>query len=552
MSTSQPCSLSRTSEGLVFAGSTLAYRITGLTSYNLDRLYITLKASPSDPAGVPGVFHIDKLDLYNSRAREGYAEACVKYLKAQQGLVMAELSQIITALESERIAMREHGGAAVVASMSDAEKKEAVEALRSKDLLRRIVSDFDAIGYIGEKSNKALAYLAAVSRLLPEPLAVLILSRSGAGKTSLQNAVCKFVPPESVIQYTRLTGQSLFYRDQNALRNKVLAIEEEKGMQEAMYSVKTLISSQKLSVAATRSDPKTGKFSVDEYTVYGPVVVFVSTTRPDGLDDETKRRFLILTIDESEEQTRLILTAQRTKSSPRWLETTADETAVTKLHHNMQRMLKPLMVMIPDDLKITWPTRRLQYRGEHAKYYSLIKSIALLFQYQRKTGYTKRIDGTKTECVYATQKDVDLALEIGRAVFIRNVDDVPPTGRALLVLILKLVQEKYTHMKDLDPKRELNLYEIPFTRKELRDEAGWSETQIRVTCELLVELGYLGKLSGRHGSTYRYVLLDDGKDDPALELPPPPAAGTPVTRNQALIPQTSRVRTDFAPVLCEV
>jgi len=47
-------------------------------------------------------------------------------------------------------------------------------------------------------------------------------------------------------------------------------------MAEAMYSIKTLITSQKLSVAATRTDAKTGKLSVDEYTVYGPVVVMVS------------------------------------------------------------------------------------------------------------------------------------------------------------------------------------------------------------------------------------------------------------------------------------
>jgi hypothetical protein len=298
----------------------------------------------------------------------------------------------------------------------------------------------------------------------------------------------------------------------------VLAIEEDEGMQSAMYSVKTLISSQRLSVAVTRVDPKTGKFSVDEYTVNGPVVVFVSTTRPNSLDDETKRRFLVLTIDESEEQTKQIIMAQRTKSSPKWYQMTSAESEVTKLHHNMQRLLKPLEVMVPDDLKITWPAKRLQYRGEHAKYFSLIKAITLLFQYQRKTGYTKRIDGSKVECVYATQKDVDLALELGREIFIRNVDDVPPTGRKLLESVLKMAREKHADFKRLDPKKELLLSEIPFTRKELREYTGWSETQVRNTCELLVELGYLGKLSGRHGSTFRYVLLDDGRNDPAMEF----------------------------------
>jgi hypothetical protein len=94
MSQAQACSLSRSAEGLQFAGTNLSYRITGLTSYNLDRLRVTLKAATQNNGGT---FHIDTVDLYNSRCREFFAEACAKYLKAQQPAVMAELSQIIAA-----------------------------------------------------------------------------------------------------------------------------------------------------------------------------------------------------------------------------------------------------------------------------------------------------------------------------------------------------------------------------------------------------------------------------------------------------------------------
>jgi len=537
------CNLSRTSEGLHFAGTSLAYRITGLTPYNLERLRITLKASQPDASAT---FHIDTIDLYNCRAREMFAESCAKYLKAQQPAVMAELSLLIAALEAERIAMREKGSAAAVPSMTEDEKKEALETLKSKDLLKRIVGDFDALGFIGEKHNKLLGYIAAVSRLQPDPLALLILSRSGAGKTSLQDAVCKFVPPESAIQYTRMTGQSLFYRDQNALKNKVLAIEEEEGMQDAMYSIKTLISSQKLSIAATRTDAKTGKFSVDEYTVTGPVVVIVSTTNPDALDDETKQRFLTLTIDESPEQTKSILLAQRTKNSHTWYQMTADESSITKLHHNMQRLLRPLTVTFPDELKITWPFSRLQMRREQQKFLSLVKALAILHQNQRKTGTMKRLDGSKMEFVQATQKDVDIALELGRLVFARNVDDVSPTARTLLAAIIKLVQEKYDDMKALDSKRDLLLSEIPFTRKELRERIGWSETQVRRNIDQLVELGYVGRVNGRQGSTFRYLLIDDGSADPQFCFGKDGEPSGATTTNQRLKPESSPLRQSFA------
>jgi len=507
--------LTRSSEGLHYTASTLTFRITGLTGYNLDRMRVTLKANTPQSNGT---FHIDTLDLYNSRFREGYAEACAKYLKVKQIVALAELSELITVLEQERVAMRERQNKPEVPSMTDKERAEALEALKSKDLLKRIVSDFEAIGFIGEKHNKLLGYIAAVSRLLPDPLAILILSRSGAGKTSLQDAVCKFIPPESVIQYTRLTGKSLFYKEENSLKNKVLAIEEEQGMQEAMYSIKTLISSQKLSVAATRADAKTGKLSVDEYTVNGPVVVMVSTTNPNGLTDEEKRRFLILTIDESREQTKSILQMQRQKNRHLWYKTSMDETGITKLHHNMQRLLKPLTVTFPDDVTLDYPDGRLQMRGEQSKFISLVKSITLLHQHQRKTGKDERLGGTSFEYVQANQRDVELARELGRLVFPRNVDDVSPIGRALLKEITALVVEKAEVIKANDPKADVDLSSIPFTRKELRERTGWSEKQIRTNIEPLVDLGYAGVLKGSFGSAFRYVLLDDGSNDPQITI----------------------------------
>jgi len=544
--TTPTCKLARRNDGLYYTGSILTYRITGLNPYNLDRLRVTLKGYKAD---APETFQIDTFDLYYSRARESFAENCTKYLKVQHAAVMSELGGLISALEAERISMKESGGASKKVELTAADKKEALEVLKSKELLKRINDDFDAIGYIGEKINKLLCYIATVSRLQSDPLALLVLSRSGAGKTGLQEAVCKFVPHESVIQYTRITGQALFYRDENALKHKVLAVEEDEGMQPAMYSVKTLISSQKLSVSATRTDAKTGKFSTEEYTVHGPVVVMVSTTNPNGLDDETKQRFLILTIDETPEQTKNILQAQITKNSHRWYTMSFDEDEVCKLHHNMQRLIKPLTVTFPDDLRFSWPFSRLQMRREQKKFISLVKAITLLHQYQRKTGTLRRADGSQLDYVQATQRDVDLALELGRHVFSRNVDDVSPTGRRLLGEIIKLVTEKHTHMKGQDCNRELFLFEVPFTRKELREETGWSETQVRQNVEPLVELGYLGKLSGRQGSACRYVLLDDGKDDPAFTIDMVDGLGElkeAKTKNQPLNGKTSHVRSAFA------
>ena len=87
-----------------------------------------------------------------------------------------------------------------------------------------ILTDLEAIGVTGEETNKLAGYLAAVSRKLDEPLSVLIQSRSAAGKSTLQDAVLSLVPDEDYVKYTRITDQALFYKDEDSLVHKILAI----------------------------------------------------------------------------------------------------------------------------------------------------------------------------------------------------------------------------------------------------------------------------------------------------------------------------------------
>ena len=90
---------------------------------------------------------------------------------------------------------------------------------------------------VGEETNKLVGYLAAVSRQLEAPLAVIVQSSSAAGKSSLMEAVLAFVPEEQRVQYSAMTGQSLFYMGETDLKHKVLAIVEEEGAQRAAYAL---------------------------------------------------------------------------------------------------------------------------------------------------------------------------------------------------------------------------------------------------------------------------------------------------------------------------
>jgi hypothetical protein len=124
--------------------------------------------------------------------------------------------------------------------LSDKERKEALSLLESPDLIDRLLADFQACGLVGEETNKLVAYLAVLSRKLDKPLAVMVQSTSAAGKTALMDAMLKLVPDEERVQYSAITGQSLFYMGNFNLRHKVLAISEEEGASNAAYALKLL------------------------------------------------------------------------------------------------------------------------------------------------------------------------------------------------------------------------------------------------------------------------------------------------------------------------
>ncbi len=109
-----------------------------------------------------------------------------------------------------------------------------MELLRDPRLLDRIVEDFARCGVVGEETNKLVGYLGVVSRHLDAPLAVIVQSSSAAGKSSLMDAVLAFVPEEQRVQYSAMTGQSLFYMGESDLQHKVLAIVEEAGAQRGL------------------------------------------------------------------------------------------------------------------------------------------------------------------------------------------------------------------------------------------------------------------------------------------------------------------------------
>ena len=181
--------------------------------------------------------------------------------------------------------------------LSDAERAAALGLLTDPKLVNRIVGDFDHAGVVGEAANCLVGYLAAVSRKLDRPLAVIVQSTSAAGKSALQDAVLAMVPEEERVSFSAMTGQSLFYMAESDLAHKVLAVSEEEVAERASYALKLLQSEGELSIASTGKDGTTGRLVTHTYRVRGPVAIFLTTTAVD-VDEELLNRCIVLSVDE--------------------------------------------------------------------------------------------------------------------------------------------------------------------------------------------------------------------------------------------------------------
>jgi DNA primase len=448
-------------------------------------------------------FHVDTFDLYAARARAAYIGQAAKELAVKDETVKLDLGRLLLKLEAvqaERIqaAMKVEPAAP---KMSEQEEAEAMALLKRADLMGRILADFDACGLVGEGTNKLVAYLAAVSRKLAGPLAIVVQSSSAAGKSSLMDAVLAFMPEEERIKYSAMTGQSLFYMGETNLKHKILAICEEEGASRASYALKLLQSDGELTIASTGKDATTGNLVTQQYRVEGPVMIFLTTTAIE-IDEELLNRCLVLTVDEGREQTEAIHRLQRLKRTLEGLKAKQDKARLIRLHQNAQRLLRSLAVVNPYADRLTFLSDKTRMRRDHEKYLTLIDAIALLHQHQRPI--KTMVDGDRTiEYIEATMGDIDQANRLAHEVLGRSLDELPPQTRRLLGSLVDLVRQR---MQALACERG----EVRITRKDVRDFSGWGDTQLRLHLERLASLEYVLVHRGMRGQSYEYELAFDG------------------------------------------
>ena len=470
------------------------YRLRGLDKNgSFDVLKVNLLVARGE------VVHVDTFDLYQSRARAGFIKQAALELGVAEDVIKADLGRVLLKCEAlQDVALRAALTPKAPPALSEAETIEALALLKDPDLLARIVTDFHRCGIVGEATNSLVGYLAAVSRKLEHPLAVIIQATSAAGKSAPMEAVLRFVPATDKVQYSAMTGQSLFYMGETELKHKVLAIAEEEGAAQTSYALKLLQSEGEVTIASTGKDATTGELVTKEYRVEGPVMLLMTTAI--DLDDELLNRCLVVSVNEDRAQTEAIHQLQRRKRTLDGLAVRAEREAIVTVHQHAQRMLRPLAVVNPYAEQLTFLSDRTRTRRDHEKYLTLIDAIALLHQYQRRVLNHHGID-----YVEVTVDDIAIANQLAHEVLGRTLDKLPPQTRTLLGRIQQMVAEACA-------TAAVAQRDYRFSRRAVRAYTGWGHTQLQVHLRRLKALEYLLVHRGGRGQSFVYELLYDGAE----------------------------------------
>ncbi len=451
-----------------------------------------------------GQGHRDKFNLAQADKCRRFAQSAANKVNFPRELIAEHLYHLLDMVRDIRKRMLDPEKVEGQPGIMTDERREAALALAQKpDLLKTIVTDFDALGWAGEEPLKKHLLLISISRKLQRPQHGALRSPSAAGKTVGMEAINAITPQEDVVNVSALTRAALYHRD---LRHKLLLFSEADGLDRSLIvQLRILLSEGSLRRAGTRYDAATNRCVADTKEAQGPVAFLTSTTR--NLDGEILDRCFDLPLDDSPEQTERILKAQRQAALDPMSDT--NRQAISERLADLQRVLDPCHVKIPYADRIAFPSDSLRLRREHQRFLGLIQSSALLHQHQRirEGGY-----------VLANEADFELAKELITPLLAGNGEDLSIHGRDVLGIV------------EAHGLQDFNINDLKAARPQ------WSRHKFRAGLDELVRLEILACPKRTRPKRYHLYMGLDPSSDIVVSLTDPKPIGELATFGEGVSP----------------
>lgn len=353
------------------------------------------------------------------------------------------------------------------------------------DLIFKIKTDLDRF-VVGEDENKLHLFVICLSAVTSRPSGAIITGEASSGKSTLLHAVAQYFA--NVDYFTRVTPASID-RLPGDLVGRILVVEELRGAEAAQPSIRVAISEGRLRLLTTEHNDKIG--TTTRVIERKGTPVFITTTTATAIDHETQARLDIISMDESEKQTKLILGYEadqyrNSKSKPE------PDATIGKLLGSLQ----PFDVLVPfaDSLALHFPTDTLSARRDFRKLLQITSMVAFLYQHQRLL--VKKCDDPIRGWIVATPMDLQYALAIAGASLHQSLMGLPSRVLALL----QYFSEETFH-----------------TSRTIGDKTGISQRTARRWLQSLVRGGYLSVDETQ--KERQFYLVDRPRQALSLELP---------------------------------
>lgn len=238
---------------------------------------------------------------------------------------------------------------------------------------------------VGEVNNIKVLFCACISKNLPRKyrLSVIIASQSSAGKSNLVNNI--LAPfKKDVIDYTDYSPAFLKRQNLN-MDGKIFKVEQMERTNEknqvSTGSLKFLLSEGKLRVGLVERNEK-GKNTPETLEVNG-IPVFISTSTNFNIDPETLNRTFLTQVDETETQTKRIVSHifddySTLSVNDQWKMKVSELEKLVEIYKGLSHQITDIVIPFGNKIMDRIPTVNITIRRDLAKILNLTCVIAFI------------------------------------------------------------------------------------------------------------------------------------------------------------------------------
>lgn len=342
---------------------------------------------------------------------------------------------------------------------------EKVKNIASKDrILDCFLKALEACGVVGEGKVAKVCYLALTSRVLEQPVSLVVKGPSSGGKSYVTRQVLRFFPDSAYHALTAMSDKALAYSEVD-LRHRVLVLFEAESLKSEMgsYLIRSLLSEGciRYETVVSSNAGLNSQLIVKE----GPTGLLVTTTET-SLHPENETRLLSVTVQDTKEQTKAIVLSLATGKTndedlsdwlalQEWL-STAEHRVVIPFAEKLANQSNPAGV---------------RFRRDFGLVLNLIKAHAILHQLNRERNADGEIIASLDD--YAVVRDLVVA----------------PISEGLGAAVSKAVRETVNVVGHLSPRVDTDTDFMSLA--DVAEKLGIDKSSASRRVNQAIKLGYL-------------------------------------------------------------